>query len=248
MSLPAAPGTVSYVTDPLMPVHVQKQRALLQQQIQRDPAEAGRRCVRFAMGLGIAIGIALAGLTAPLLALVGAGWVAAVLGVAGWATVAVGTPFCIGWREEGRNQAAHRDLRAIDAQWQIATPPGASDLVHQIAADVRGLPQHMRADFAPLLTVVRECCSALVAAPSEEKYLSMIRDRATAVSQVRGEYEAVEARQRAEDAADRFAADPTGHDLVLANQMRDALAAIRGGHANSSTDLAVGPAGATEAS
>jgi hypothetical protein len=55
----------------------------------------------------------------------------------------------------------------------------------------------------------------------------MLRERAALVGQVRSEYDALVAAQRASAAMERFAGDTSGQDLVIATQIRDALASVR---------------------
>ena len=229
MSKPAVPAAVTYVTDPLIPADIEQRREALQGMAKRGSANSGSLGMVCTMLLAVIIGMGLGSLTNP------------VFGVAGWAISAVALPFALGWWEASLEETARLDLRRIDARWLIAAPAEASRPVQQIADDVRALPPQLRADFAPLVATVRECCTALATSPNDARYLRMIRDRAAVVGQVRAEYQAVEAGHRAKDAADRFAGDPTGQDLAVATQIRDALSAIRAGllAAGPGTDPAV---------
>lgn len=216
MSVPDRPES-RRVADPLAPAEVQQRKQQLWKVVRGIPQRpqqvltAGLLVVGLSLGvlLGIAVGSPFLGFLAPLL-------------------LALVLPVGQVWGQMYREVRAARELRALQDRWTIVVPdPDTGALVSRIASDLAALPMPLRADFAPLMATVRECCAALTEAPGTDRYLAMLRERAALVGQVRREYDALAAAQRASTAMDRFAGDTTGRDLAIATQIRDALASVR---------------------
>lgn len=132
------------------------------------------------------------------------------------------------WWQMHREARAARELRRLQDRWSVTVPDEETgELVTRILDDIAALPARLRADFAPLMATVRECCTALATARTGDRYLAMLRERAVLVRQVREEYDAVAAVQRDQEAVERFAGDTEGQDLAIVTQIRDALAAVR---------------------
>jgi hypothetical protein len=205
------------VADPLTPAEVLQRKRALWRTVRGIPARL-QPVITFGMlTLGVCLGVLLGiGTGSPLTAFVAS--------LVGALVLAVGQV----WVQMYRETRAARELRALQDRWSIPVPdPETEALVTRIASDIAALPAQLRADFAPLVATVRECCTALAGAPADDRYLAMLRERAVLVRQVREEYDAVVASQHAREAMERFAGDTTGQDLALVAQMRDALAAVR---------------------
>lgn len=215
--------------NPLVPVEVTQREVMLKNRIVRArlgplPADGDQLAKRFGRQLGISL------LFSMCLAVPVAQFAA---GSAPWLVVlalclvpvmwAVGTT--MNMRAVRRDTADLRELRA--ASGFFAPAGDAAKHVGVIVDGIAGLPVHLRADFAPMLETVQECCATLEAVPGDPTYLGMLAERAAAVSRVRAESDALEAIHRSRDADDRFTGARDGDDLVIAAQIRDALAEVR---------------------
>lgn len=213
--------------NPLVPVEVTQREVMLKNRIVRArsgplPADGDQLAKRFGPQLGISLlmSFSLGLLVAPFAARQWLVVVTMFLVPVMWAVATT-----MNMRAVRRDTADLRELRA--ASGFFAPAGDAAKHVGVIVDGIAGLPVHLRADFAPMLETVQECCATLEAVPGDPTYLGMLAERATVVSQVRAESDALESIHRSREAADRFTGARDGDDLVIAAQLRDALAEVR---------------------